>query len=138
MKATRCPICERVFAVDETLNPIVPEGEIVRGRDELGIKAEGVASPRDSTLLQIRTLVQRRARPKKSPLREAMASRLFNKQQTKPVHFFPISLEHVNWISHLAGRAVNIHGKSFQARPSNVRLLAFSLVPWARTAQSAG
>ena len=64
MKATRCPICESVFAVDETLNPVVPEGEIVRGRDELGIKAEGVASPRDSTLLQIRTLVQRRARPK--------------------------------------------------------------------------
>jgi hypothetical protein len=43
MKATRCPICESVYAVDETPNPIVPEGEIVRGRDELGIKAEGVA-----------------------------------------------------------------------------------------------
>jgi hypothetical protein len=61
----------------------------------------------------VRTLVQRRARPKKSPLLEAMVGRLFNKQQTKPVHFFFISLEHVNWISHLAGRAVNIHGKSF-------------------------
>jgi len=43
MKATRCPICENVFAVDETLNSIVPEGEIVRRRDELGIKAEGMA-----------------------------------------------------------------------------------------------
>ena len=43
MKATRCPIYERVFAVEETLNPVVAEGEIVRGRDELGIKAEGVA-----------------------------------------------------------------------------------------------
>jgi hypothetical protein len=43
MKATRCPICENVFAVEETLNPFVPEGEIVRRRDELEIKAERIA-----------------------------------------------------------------------------------------------
>jgi hypothetical protein len=43
MKATRCPICERVFAVEETLNPVVAEGEIVRRRDELEIKAERIA-----------------------------------------------------------------------------------------------
>jgi len=43
MKATRCPICENVFAIEETLNSIVPEGEIVRRRDELEIKAEGMA-----------------------------------------------------------------------------------------------
>jgi hypothetical protein len=28
MKATRCPICENVFAIEETLNPIVPEGDM--------------------------------------------------------------------------------------------------------------
>jgi hypothetical protein len=43
MKATRCPICESVLAVEETLNPVVPEGEIVRRRDELGFKAERMA-----------------------------------------------------------------------------------------------
>jgi len=43
MKATRCPICENVFAVEETLNPIVAEGEIVRRRTELGIKGERMA-----------------------------------------------------------------------------------------------
>jgi len=43
MKATRCPICESVFAVEETLNPVVPEGEIVRRGTELEIKAERIA-----------------------------------------------------------------------------------------------
>jgi len=43
MKATRCPICENVFAVEETLNPVMPEGEVVRPRDELGIKGERMA-----------------------------------------------------------------------------------------------
>jgi hypothetical protein len=43
MKAIRCPICESVFAVKETLNPVVPEEEIVRRRNEFGIKAERMA-----------------------------------------------------------------------------------------------
>jgi hypothetical protein len=43
MKAIRCPICESVLAVEETLNPIVPEGEIARRRNELEIKAERIA-----------------------------------------------------------------------------------------------
>jgi len=43
MKAAICPICENVFAIEETLNPIVPEGEIARRRNELGIKGERMA-----------------------------------------------------------------------------------------------
>jgi hypothetical protein len=43
MKATRCPICENVLAIEKTLNSIVPEGEIMRRRNEMGLKAERMA-----------------------------------------------------------------------------------------------
>jgi hypothetical protein len=43
MKATRCPICENVLAIEKTLNSIVPEGGIMRRRNELGFKGERMA-----------------------------------------------------------------------------------------------